>query len=49
MPYVNPVGGSRLPTPRPAPSLGHITMVAWRQPTGGVRTPAAPRKCMELQ
>jgi hypothetical protein len=43
MPYANPVGGSRLPTPRPAPVPGHIPILAWRQPTGGVRTQAAPR------
>ena len=41
MTYVTPTGGSRQPTPRPVPTLGRITMVAWRQPVGGVR-PAAP-------
>ena len=38
MPYVSPTGGSRAPTPKPAPDPGRISMVAWRQPTGGVRS-----------
>ncbi len=38
MPYVTPTGGSRQPTPKPVPTVGRITMVAWRQPTGGART-----------
>jgi hypothetical protein len=38
MPYVSPAGGSRAPTPKPRPSIGRVTMVAWRQPTGGTRT-----------
>jgi hypothetical protein len=41
MPYVTPTGGSREPTPKPAPAVGRITMAAWRQPVGGVR-PASP-------
>jgi hypothetical protein len=48
MPYVTPTGGSRQPTPKPAPTLGRITMTAWRQPVGGVRpastTPPATRR-----
>ena len=40
--YVTPTGGSRQPTPKPTPKPGRITMVAWRQPTGGVRSTAAP-------
>jgi hypothetical protein len=46
MPYVSPTGGSRAPTPKPAPELGRISMVAWRQPTGGVRalTPSAGKR-----
>lgn len=35
--YRNPVGGTRQPTPRPAPKRGHIPMLAWRQPVGGVK------------
>jgi hypothetical protein len=42
MSYVSPKGGSRQPTPKPCPTLGRITMVAWRQPTGGVRSTVAP-------
>ena len=42
MPYVSPTGGTRVPTPKPTPALGRISMVAWRQPTGGVRTAAPP-------
>ena len=38
MPYSSPKGGSRTPTPKPGPTLGRISRVAWRQPTGGVRT-----------
>jgi len=40
MPYATPIGGSRVPTPKPAPRVGRISMVAWRQPMGGVRTVA---------
>jgi len=40
--YVTPKGGSRQPTPKPAPKPGHIPMVAWRQPVGGVRPTTGP-------
>ena len=40
MPYLTPTGGSRAPTVKPAPGLGRISMVAWRQPTGGARAVA---------
>ena len=40
MPYTSPTGGTRAPAPKPAPQLGRITRVAWRQPTGGSRTTA---------
>ena len=47
MRYVTPAGGSRTPTPKPAPKRGRIPMDAWRQPTGGVRSappsPPSPR------
>jgi hypothetical protein len=42
MPYTNPRGGSRLPTPRPAAPVGRIPMSSWRQPVGGLRSTAAP-------
>jgi hypothetical protein len=42
MTYVNPTGGSRQPTPKPGPSVGRISMTAWRQPTGGVRSAGIP-------
>jgi len=41
MPYVSPKGGDRTPTPKPGPTLGRISRVAWRQPVGGVRAIAA--------
>ena len=41
MPYVSPRGGSRLPTPKPGPTLGRLSRLAWRQTIGGVRA-AAP-------
>jgi hypothetical protein len=40
--YQSPKGGTRQPTPKPVPTLGRVSMVAWRQPVGGVRT-ATPR------
>lgn len=42
MTYSTPTGGSRQPTPKPVPTLGRVTMVAWRQPIGGVRRSATP-------
>ncbi len=42
MSYITPTGGSRHPTPKPGPSLGRVSMVAWRQPTGGVRSASLP-------
>jgi hypothetical protein len=42
MPFVTPTGGSRQPTPKPGPTLGRVTMTAWRQPVGGTRAPSNP-------
>jgi hypothetical protein len=42
MSYVTPNGGSRQPTPKPVPARGRITMAAWRQPLGGVRSTSTP-------
>jgi hypothetical protein len=43
MTYRTPTGGSRQSIPRPGPSPGHIPMVVWRQPVGGIRTTAPPK------
>ena len=37
MSYQTPKGGTRQPTPKPAPTLGRVPMVSWRQPAGGTR------------
>lgn len=37
LPYSTPKGGTRAPTPKPAPKLGPAPMTTWRQPVGGVR------------
>ena len=42
MTYTTPTGGTRQPTPKPEPKTGRIPKAAWRQPTGGVRSSAAP-------
>jgi hypothetical protein len=45
LPYTNPVGGTRAPTPKPGPKLGPSPMASWRQPVGGVKKdPTAPKK-----
>ena len=46
MPYSTPTGGTREPTPKPGPKHVRISMTAWRQPVGGVRsaTPPSPGK-----
>lgn len=37
LPYTTPVGGTRVPTPKPGPKQGPSPMSSWRQPMGGVR------------
>lgn len=42
MSYVTPTGGSRRAAPKPAPSVGPVTMASWRQPIGGIRPTSTP-------
>lgn len=45
LPYTNPVGGTRAPTPKPGPTHGPAPRTSWRQPSGGVRVdPTAPKR-----
>jgi hypothetical protein len=41
--YTTPVGGTRAPTPKPGPTHIRIPILAWRQPTGGVRGSHPPK------
>jgi hypothetical protein len=41
--FKTPTGGTKAPTPKPAPRHGPAPMSSWRQPVGGVRSGVPPR------